>query len=407
MWSGYNSFKPSDFNKQIHSYLTLTHSCLLLTNTNYHSRRKCTSFVQLYINLHIAPSESCNKSPTQLLYIKSLDLYAKFNMPPSKSSSKAASRKQPQPVPQSKLKTKQKIQVQSSINQSFKAPEQEIPYPHLPVILLEFDNDAHQRQALARIAAFYEHKTYKGSFIELGDERCKELGVGYEGFNCPVTAIENWVRTLACSVRDGNWSKAEVMTKQEKEQRKKERESSHKRKGFGGWRDMCNEGEAWLLETLKMKGWVNIDAVFRPANQPTREASSFTAHVTINKPRNVKPKSTGTSDGYLVSYLTTSLLTEIHELQHALYHFCPALQEYTTSLFNSNEILDKKQRERIRWELERRGYVEKVWMDEFQAYAVGMYHGDPDGFGNEILDRVCRRVGALIGKFCGEQIWDG
>jgi hypothetical protein len=73
--------------------------------------------------------------------------------------------------------------------------------------------------------------------------------------------------------------------------------------------------------------------------------------------------------------------------------------QHIASLFNSNETLEKRQKERIRWELGRRGYIKNVWLDEFQAYAVGMYHGDTDGFRNEMLDAVVRRVGALIEKF--------
>jgi hypothetical protein len=332
-------------------------------------------------------------------------LCAPTNMTSAKLSSKTKFRKQPLPVSQFKPKAKQKTQAQSSMNENFKPPHQETPFPDLPVLLLSFDNSTHQRQTLSRIAAFYEHKTYQGIYIPLDDGRCKGLGHGYLGYNLPATAIKSWAQVLAYSVVKANESKEENWTKEETHQGRREREWRHKGKGYGGWRDMCNEGEIWLLEMLKMKGWLNIDAIIRQANQPTSEISSFDAQIDTSKRRNGERKSTGAgSDGYLVSYVSSSPLTKIHELQHALYHFSPSLRECTASLFNSNEILEKRQKERIRWELGRRGYIKNVWLDEFQAYAVRMYHGDTDGFGNEMLDAVVRRVGALIEKFCTKEV---
>jgi len=44
-----------------------------------------------------------------------------------------------------------------------------------------------------------------------------------------------------------------------------------------------------------------------------------------------------------------------------------------------------------------------VYMDEFQAYAVGSYKGDGDGFGKSV-DGIVREVGRNIGKYCQENI---
>jgi hypothetical protein len=53
--------------------------------------------------------------------------------------------------------------------------------------------------------------------------------------------------------------------------------------------------------------------------------------------------------------------------------------------------------------LARRGYAEEVYMDEFQAYAVGSYKGDGDGFGKSV-DGIVREEGRNIGKYCQENI---
>ena len=42
-------------------------------------------------------------------------------------------------------------------------------------------------------------------------------------------------------------------------------------------------------------------------------------------------------------------------------------------------------------------------MDEFQAYAVGSYKGDDDGFGKNV-DGAVREVGMKIWEYCEESI---
>jgi hypothetical protein len=43
-------------------------------------------------------------------------------------------------------------------------------------------------------------------------------------------------------------------------------------------------------------------------------------------------------------------------------------------------------------------------MDEFQAYAVGLYEGDDDGFGKNV-DVAVREVGMKIREYCEESIF--
>lgn len=282
-------------------------------------------------------------------------------------------------------------------------PERIIPCPHLPVLILQFSSYAQQSEALRRIAAFYESKEFRRVYIPLSDSRCDRLCKYYEGFNFPVANVEHWFRALCKHV-------------------------SQSSQGDGtSWQKECNQEELWLLETLRDQGWLDhtkiakatltdrqasmFDEFSQWTPKLTAEVDSITARNEIQLPTpHISPrlahtevmtadKTESSMTPYIISQLPGVTHTTIHELQHAFWHFSPTLRDFVQELFHNPQYLNKKQRNAILFDLKQRKYAEDVYMDEFQAYAVGIFKGDRDSFGKQV-DEQMKAMGKAIDKFC-------
>lgn len=83
---------------------------------------------------------------------------------------------------------------------------------------------------------------------------------------------------------------------------------------------------------------------------------------------NLNPTSTSTSQSQLAIQ---------HEFLHFIYHTSPSYRSISQSLWSN---LTSKSRKIIEMDLKLRGYSEKVFVDEFQAYLTGL--GSQNEFGN-------------------------
>lgn len=272
---------------------------------------------------------------------------------------------------------------------------------------MQFSSYAQQSKALRRVATFYESIEYKEVYIPLSDPRCDRLCEYYEGFNFPVANVSHWFRALCNHVSQ-----------------------SPRRAGLS-WQKECNHGELWLLETLRDQGWLDhtkiatamladtaastceelslvtakliegVDSMAAryEAQLPTQTLSPRLAHTYVATAN----KTISLMTPYIISQLPGVSHTTIHELQHAFWHLFPSLRDFVQKLFQNPHYLNNKQRNALLFNLKQRKYAEGVYMDEFQAYAVGIFKGDKDSFGKQI-DGQMKAMGRVIDGFCQEEL---
>ena len=72
-----------------------------------------------------------------------------------------------------------------------------------------------------------------------------------------------------------------------------------------------------------------------------------------------------TEKGYVIAYIKGDTLTKLHELKHAKYYYDASYRDQVNKLWSS--FSDKEQTIITKF-LNRCGYPQKVYLDEFQAY---------------------------------------
>ncbi|PWN20152.1 hypothetical protein BCV69DRAFT_232751, partial [Microstroma glucosiphilum] len=201
-----------------------------------------------------------------------------------------------------------------------------------PLLTLLFSSAQTQHAALARIETFYEAPAEKGGgkYLSWATIRAegRQICRGYEAFNFPVEIVRRWI---------GEMRRAEVGEGREQAS-----------DATGPWYEpFCNAEERYLLEYLASLG--AVDLLTSEASQP-----------------DTKPAQPSAPPTYLISSLSSISSTSLpHERLHALYHLSPTYRQFVSSNWSQ---LSAKARRVIEHDLSLRGYDERVYLDEWQAY---------------------------------------
>lgn len=203
-----------------------------------------------------------------------------------------------------------------------------------PLVTLLFSSKAKQHRALARIEAFYESAQSSRSYLALQEAKQAKLCQHYEAFNFPLSVVREWM---------------EEMRSREMKGQIQQEDSDADKAGQAQaqwWSSFVNTEETDLLALLHEQGAL-------PASQPSPSPAPLS---------------------YLISTLLTQSTTSLpHERLHALYHLSAPYRSAVSSAYAN---LSRRTRKAMETDLGMmRGYGEKVWEDEWQAYVV---HGEEE-----------------------------
>lgn len=212
------------------------------------------------------------------------------------------------------------------------------------LLTLLFRDKVSQHSALARIEAFYESSTIEeqsndlNRFITIDQAKSQKLCPNYEAFNCPISAINEWLgQMLKCT------DLAVSAPENSKEKNLGESIADQTKHTEKWWQAHCNEEEVELLKFLDSLGCLEDPSA---GTDPIEKIE--------NAPQ------------YLITSLASQASSSLpHERLHFLYFASKDYREYVGEMYKS---LSNKTRKIIETDLGMRGYAKHVWQDEFQAY---------------------------------------
>lgn len=195
------------------------------------------------------------------------------------------------------------------------------PFEHdlsAPILTLTFNDLPIQARALARLATFYESDTHASAYVPLTESA--KLCKYYEGYNFPLRIVPAWLDCMAEAV------------------------PALDRSAERWWEPECNAEENALLALLQERELLDA-AVAAPADAEV--AASEAGY-------------------YLISHTRKLKGTLPHEKLHALYYLSSSYRDAVSTVWAD---LPRNIRPVVEYDLKMRGYVERIWADEFQAYA--------------------------------------